>query len=294
MNGKDNVLVLLVDHNSADLVPEVLRSIEEDSLDVSILLLANGSSDASYKQLQQLSDPRVRLIRSTENLGFAGGNNYGLKYARENMGDFAYLFLLNTDAYVKPNLIGGLKAILDQEKNAACISPKIFARSGKTWYGGSTIIFEKGKVTTSVPVDESNLKPYYEVDVFNGCAVLFRTERFIEAGMLNEKLFLYYEEADCSMNIKKLGYKILYAPQYHVLHDVSYSSRNFSFVKTYYMTRNKFYLFNDSMTLYSKIYFLMYEAAFHFKNKRYKNVAYLMKGFIDFKRGKTGKLENQH
>ncbi len=286
----EKVVVILVDYNTSDLVPGVLKSINEKEVDLSILIVDNASSEASYKKLEEIDDPRVHLLRLEKNFGFAGGNNIGIRYAMEKFRDFKYVFLLNTDAYIKPNLIGGLKKILDANKDAACISPKIFARDGRTWYGGSSFDFRKGRVTSSIKVDTENPKLCYEVDVFNGCAVLFRLDRFLEAGLLNDSLFMYYEEADCSLRLCKLGYKILYAPGFTVLHDISYATRNVSFLKTYYMTRNKFFIFNKTMTLKSKVYFLLHEFAFLIKNKKYKNAVYHVKGFVDFKKGKTGKI----
>lgn len=286
----EKVLVLLVDYNTSDLVPDVLNSIREDQIEVSILIVDNGSAEESYRQLQKITDPRVHVIRSNENLGFAGGNNYGLRYAIKNFTGFKYIFLLNTDAYLTPNLIGGLKQILEANESAACISPKIFAREGRTWYGGANFDFKKGHISSSIKIDSENPLPFYEVDLFNGCAVLFRLDRYLEAGMLNEKLFMYYEEADCSLKLQKLGYKILYSPHFTVMHDVSYSTRNISHLKTYYMTRNRFLFFNKTMTLRSKAYFLLHEFAFYLKTKKYKNAVYLLRGYIDFKKGKTGRI----
>ena len=286
----EKVLVVLVNYNTSELVPDVLKSIDESEVEVSILLVDNGSSVEDYEELKKLSDVRLHLLRLEKNVGFVKGNNIGIQYAMEKFNDFQYIFLLNTDAYIKPNLIGGLKKILDANSNAACISPKIFSRDGRTWYGGSSLNFKKGSVTSTVNIDEKKPSLFYKVDVFNGCAVLFRLDRFLQAGMLNEKLFMYYEEADSSLRIKELGYDILYAPGFDVLHDVSYSTRKVSYLKTYYMTRNKFMLFNQTMPLNYKVYYLAHEFAFHVKNKRFKNAFYHLKAFIDFKRGKVGKV----
>lgn len=288
---RENVLVVLVDYNTADLVPGVLESIKEDFVDVSVLIVDNGPSDESYQQLKRINDPRVHVIKSNENLGFAGGNNYGIRYAMENLPEFKYVFLLNTDAYLTPNLIGGLKQILDENNDAACVSPKIFAKEGRIWYGGANFDFKKGHISSFIEIDANNPQSFYEVDLFNGCAVLFRLDRYLEAGMLNENLFMYYEEADFSLKLRKLGYKIFYSPLFTVLHDVSYSTRNISHLKTYYVTRNKFGFFSGTMTLQSKLYYLMHEFAFFLKRRKYKNALYLVKGYIDYRKGKTGRLK---
>jgi GT2 family glycosyltransferase len=289
----DKVLVLLVDYNSSELVPGVLESIQEDKINVSILIVDNGSKVESYKQLKKITDPRVCLIRIEKNLGVGGGNNYGLEYAKINFPDIDYVFLLNTDAYCCRNILYELVQILKNNPDAASITPKIDMPDGTPWYGGSMIDYNTGVVSQFIPISPDNKKTYFEVDVFNGCAVLFDFQKLQNTGFLNDKLFMYYEEADLSLRLHKLGYKNLYCPHYTVIHAVSYTSRKVSFQKTYYMTRNKFVVFNKTMSLRSKLYFLAHELAFHLKYKKFKNAKYLLKGYFDFKRGRLGKLETR-
>lgn len=291
MMSPDKVLVLLVNYNTTELIPEVLQSINEDNVNVSILVVDNGSSREAYEKLLQIEDPRLHIIRTDVNLGIGGGNNLGLQYAIDNFWDINYVFLLNTDAYCSPNILYGLKKILAANPDAASVTPYITMRDGTPWYGGSMINYKSGVVSQFIDIKPGDNKPFYEVDVFNGCSVLFDFKKMQQAGLLNDKLFMYYEEAELSFRLHKLGYKNLYAPHFTVIHDVSYSTRNVSFLKTYYMTRNRFVLFDDTWTWGSKMYFLMYEFAYHVKHKRFKNAFYLLKGYIDFKKGRSGKLQ---
>ncbi len=286
----EKVVVILVNYNTTKLLPKVLAALNEDKIELSILIVDNASSKESYHELLQIKDNRVHRVRLEENIGFAGGNNYGIQYAAKHYPDLKYVFLLNTDAYCSPNLIGNLLAIMSGKEEVACISPKILTRDGDKWYSGSYMNYKKGFVSASIKVPDDPLA-YYEVDVFNGCAVLVKLDKLLEVGMLNEDLFMYYEEADCSIKFKKLGYKSLYAPGYTVIHDVSFTTRNINYVKTYYKTRNKFIVFSRFMSFPTQVKFLVHEFAHHLKNKRFKNARYLLKGYIDFKRGRTGKLQ---
>lgn len=288
----DKVLVLLVNYNTTELIPEVLASIQEEKLDVSILIVDNGSSDESYEALCQIKDPRVHTIRLEINIGIGGGNNHGLRYAMDNFPGIKYVFLLNTDAYCSPNILFGLKKILDADPDAASVTPYITMKDGRPWFGGSMINYKNGVVSQFIDIKPEEKKSVHEVDVFNGCAVLFDFEKMQQAGLLNDKLFMYYEEADLSLRLHKLGYKNLYAPDFTVIHDVSYTTKKVSFIKTYYMTRNKFIIFNNKMSWGSKFYFLGHELAFHLKHKRFKNAFYHLKGYIDFKKGRVGKLQH--
>ncbi len=287
----DKVLVLLVDYNSSELVPGVLESIQEDKIDVSILIVDNGSTLESYKELQKITDPRVHLIRIEKNIGIGGGNNHGLEYTKTNFPNINYVFLLNTDAYCCPNILYELVQILKNNPDAASVTPKIDMPDGRPWYGGSMIDYKTGVVSQFINISPGNKSTFFEVDVFNLCSVLFDFKKLQKSGFLNDNLFMYYEEADLSFRLHKLGYKNLYAPHHTVIHAVSYSTRKSTFLKTYYMTRNKFVLFNKTMSLKSKIYYLVHEFAYFIKNKKIKNARYLLKGYFDFKTGRLGKLE---
>jgi GT2 family glycosyltransferase len=269
---------------------KLLSTVQEERASVSILILDNASTAESYAPLEVLDDRRVHLIKSERNLGFAGGVNYAYKYALENLLPFQYLFLFNPDAVSCPNLISDLIDVICQEPAAAGVSPKILYLNGMPWYAGAEINYKEGKVVNNAVLNPAEEKPYYEVDVFSGCAVLFDVSKISKAGALNENLFMYYDEADFSIKLQQQGYKILYVPQLVIYHDVSYTTRSISYLKTYYMTRNKFMVFGRSMNFSNKIYFLLHELAYHLKNRRFKNMQYHIKGYVDYKRRKVGQL----
>ena len=130
-----------------------------------------------------------------------------------------------------------------------------------------------------------------EVDVFSGCAALFDRTKAKQAGLFNEGLFMYYDEADFALKLRKLGHTILYAPGLLVHHDASYTTRNISFLKSYYMTRNKFMVFRHTMTPVAKAWYLTHELAFYLKKRRFKAALYHLKGYLHYRMGKTGQLQ---
>lgn len=285
------VLVIIINYKAEQLLPGVLQSLKEPNCSLSIAILDNGSTDSSWKALTQLSDERVQLFRATENLGFTGGINYILRSAWVQAQNFPYFFLLNPDAYCTPGIVGKMVQLLQQNPQAACISPRITHMDGRPWYEGATIQFRKGKVVMSGK-PKSKQQAVQETDVFNGCAALFDTQKVVRAGLFNEALFMYYDEADLSIKLTRLGYSILYAPQLEVKHDVSFTTRNISHLKTYYMTRNKFLVFNDTMTTGQKLLYLAHELAFHGKHLRIKNMLFHLKGYRDFMFGRTGAIKH--
>lgn len=285
------VLVIIINFKTSHLIQGLINSIVENKNKISILIVDNASTQKTYNELKVINDDRIHILRSEKNLGFTGGINYALKYAMNNLQEFKYFFLINPDAFSSPNLISDLSEILTLKKDAACISPQILNLNGNPWYSGARINYIKGKVSTSISIESKNTDKYFEVDAFCGCAVLFDWDKVIEAGMFNEDLFMYYDEADLSIRLKEKGYKILYTPTHYILHDISYNTKNISYLKTYYMTRNKFIVFNKKMSLYNKIYFMLHEFAYHMKNWRGKNAIYHLRGFYDFVKGKKGQYK---
>jgi GT2 family glycosyltransferase len=290
--GDKNVLIIIVNYKTSHLMQKLLSTVQEERASVSILILDNASTPESYAPLELLGDKRVHLLKSEKNLGFAGGVNHAYKYALKNLAPFQYLFLFNPDAISCPNLISDLIDVISHEDAAAGVSPKILYLNGKPWYSGAQIDYSEGTVYNNRITEATPGKPYYEVDVFSGCAVLFDVAKISKAGALNEDLFMYYDEADFSIKLRQHDFTILYAPGLVIYHDVSYTTRNISHLKTYYMTRNKFMVFGRTMNTFNKLYFLTHNLLFHLKNRRFKNVYYHLKGYLDYKRGVTGQLND--
>jgi GT2 family glycosyltransferase len=288
----EKVLVIIINYKTSELMPELLRSVQETNVDVTIAILDNASTPATLEPLKALADPRVQVLASAANLGFTGGINHVLKSSLATSGGYRYFFLLNPDAFSKPNLIGDLTGILREHTNAASVSPRILFMDGKPWYQGGKIHYEQGKVLMEKEEHAGSRQRYMETDVFNGCAALFDFKKVTEAGLFNEDLFMYYDEADMSIRLKKLGYSILFAPSLEIYHDVSYTTKHISHLKTYYMTRNKFLVFGKEMSLRAKAYYLVHELAYHLKHKRIKNAWYHVKGYLHFTKGKFGALQN--
>lgn len=288
IKNASKILVIIINYKTSHLIGGLLKSIDEKNVDVSILIVDNASTPESYNELLSLKNERIHILRSEKNLGFTGGINYALKYTIYNFTEIKYFFLLNPDAFCSPELLGHLLEVLKTNPNAASVSPQILNMNGIPWYSGAQISYNKGRVFNNPVSNTQNNYSHYEVDVFSGCAVLFDLNKVLKAGMFNEDLFMYFDEADLSIKLKEMGYKIFYTPSYKIFHDVSYTTKNISHLKTYYMTRNKFIVFNKSMSFYNKIYFILHELAFHIKNRRIKNAIYHLKGYFDFLKGKKG------
>ncbi len=185
------------------------------------------------------SYPHTRLMRSEKNLGFAGGNNWGMHMARGE-----YIFIVNNDTELTPDIIQQL--ILPFSKNAeiGVVCPKI------KYYDDRRIIqyagFRKmnsftGRTSTigDGEVDNGQFEIPGVTNGAHGCAMMVKKEVIIKTGMFPEKFFLYYEEWDWSARIQNAGYFIWYQPAATIYHKESLTVGRKNPLKIYYLTRNR-------------------------------------------------------
>lgn len=271
---------------------KVVDSIKESDEIVSILILDNGSTQASFSLLSNLQakNKNIDLITSKDNLGFEGGVNFAYTYLQRKRGStLKYIFLLNPDAIIQKNMISNLYHILLKNKNVAAISPKIFDARKQLQYAGWTINWKN----CSIQIDKKETD-IFKTDVFHGCAVLIDAKKFMEVGMFDDKIFMYYDEAFLSMKFQKHSYDILCAPQYEVIHQSSFSLGAASMLKSYYHTRNHLYFFKTyslNSNPLCKYSFILKNILSSLKHFRYHNFVGILRGIYDFKRHKLGKID---
>ena len=203
-----------------------------------LIVVDNGSMENEAVVLQK-KYPFLKTIRSEQNLGFAGGNNLGIRQA---VGD--YLFFLNNDTFLQDDSVSGLIDRMKLNPLLGGISPKIvFAdKQGGIQFAGYTLL---SRITL-----RNHLIGYREKDAgqydtprptpyMHGAAMLVRREAVKQAGMMPETYFLYYEELDWSLQIRRKGYELEYNPSATVYHKESSSTGEDSQLKAFYMTRNR-------------------------------------------------------
>ena len=203
------------------------------------IVIDNGSTIDPTDQIQQGGYPNLRLIVSKENLGFTGGNNLGM---REAKGD--YVFIVNNDTEVTPNLLEKLLAPFSKDQAIGVVSPKI------KFYDHPTIIQYAGfrpmnPFTGQTGAEGNKEEDRGQHDVpgetfgAHGAAMMVKREVIEKVGMFAEKFFIYYEEWDWSARIRRAGYKIYYQPEATIYHKESITMGKESAIKAYYHTRNR-------------------------------------------------------
>ncbi len=241
-NGKEDTLVCL----------DSLGKFKIQNSKFKVFVIDNGSEDDSVIAIRK-KHPEVKIIEAGENLGFAGGNNIGIRKAIEGGADFVWL--LNNDTVVDRN---ALVYLVDAFKNpvAGVAGSKIYFSPGREfhrerykkselgkvlWYAGG-IIDWKNMYASHRGVDEVDHGQFdkaEETPFITGCSMMVKKEVFERIGFLDEKFFAYLEDLDFCLRARRAGYKLLYVPQSIIWHKNAGSSAVGSEIHQYYMTRNR-------------------------------------------------------
>jgi GT2 family glycosyltransferase len=235
---KPFISIITVNYNQVQVTCELLASIRKLNYeDVEVIVVDNGSTE-DPRVIENLY-PEVNLIMSDRNLGFAGGNNLGIKVAS---GD--YLFFVNNDTELNPDILEHMIARFEMDNDIGMVSPKIKYHSQPELiqYAGYTEINSSTGRNRTVGYKEKDNGQYDMARATyygHGAAMMIKREILKDVGMMPEDFFLYYEELDWCEQIKRTGYKIYYEPKAEIYHKESISVGKISPLKTYYMTRNR-------------------------------------------------------
>ena len=186
--------------------------------------------------------PQVIVIRSPQNLGFAGGNNLGIKAARGK-----YLFFINNDTIFKEFNIQALIDRLESSPKIAVVCPKIRFSWGNhpIQFAGYTPLSKITVRNQAIGFGEEDHGQYdiaHPTPYAHGAAMLIKREAIDKVGLMPECYFLYYEELDWSMMFTRAGFEIWYDPACTVYHKESQATGQNSPLRTYYIVRNRLLL----------------------------------------------------
>jgi len=234
------VSIITVNYNGYKDTCELIDSITfNDNMEVIVVDNASQQDEASLIAKQY---PHVKAIRSNKNLGFAGGNNLGIKAAKGK-----YLFLINNDTIFNGFHVEALINRLESSSNIGIICPKIrFTWGNKIiQYAGYThlsTITVRNRAIGFGEEDKGQYNTAHPTPYAHGAAMLIKREAITKVGLMPECYFLYYEELDWSMMFTRAGYEIWYDPACTIYHKESQSTGQNSPLRTYYITRNRLLL----------------------------------------------------
>jgi GT2 family glycosyltransferase len=254
------VSVITVNYNQPSVTEELLVSILSKNTypELEIIVVDNGSAEDKTSHWRQ-QYPFVKFIRSEVNLGFAGGNNLGIRNAT---GD--YLFLVNNDTEFTEKLVKTLVETLDTHPRVAVVSPKIryFQQCDVIQYVGFTPMNMYTAQNASPGQFEKDTGQYDNLvqptGFAHGAAMMIRKEAINKVGLMAENFFLYYEEMDWCERFKRAGYEIWVNTNALIYHKESVSVGQKSALKEYFMNRNRILFIRRNAPLPARLVFYLH------------------------------------
>ncbi|UPS43568.1 glycosyltransferase family 2 protein [Prevotella sp. E15-22] len=232
--------IITINYNGLKDTCELIDSLPLEDHSIEVIVVDNASKNDEASIIKERY-PAVIVIRSHKNLGFAGGNNIGIKAAHGK-----YLFFINNDTILKPQAsdISHLVSRLESNEEIGIVCPKIrFAwDDNPIQFAGYTPLSRFTMRNRSIGFGEKDHGQYdtaHPTPYAHGAAMLVKRSAIDLVGLMPECYFLYYEELDWSMMFTRTGYSIWYEPACTIYHKESQSTGQQSPLKAYYLTRNR-------------------------------------------------------
>lgn len=250
---KKRISIITVNYNGLTDTCALIDSIPFDE-QMEVIVVDNASQRDEGAIIMERY-PQVKVIKSTKNLGFAGGNNLGIK---ASTGD--YLFFINNDTELHPedwNPEALIKRI-DSSERIGVVCPKIrFAwDSHPIQFAGYTPLSSITLRNHSIGFGEEDRGQHdlaHPTPYAHGAAMMVKRDVIEKAGMMPECFFLYYEELDWSLMISRAGYEIWYEPACTIYHKESQATGQNSPLKTFYLMRNRLLLAKRNIPIMTRL-----------------------------------------
>lgn len=266
------VIIIILNWNGKDITADCLGSLCAVTYpNFGILLVDNGSEDGSVAFLRERF-PGLEVIENGSNLGFAEGNNVGIRRVLEKGAD--YVLLLNNDTIVDPGFLDGLVRAAGTDGNIGFAGPKTYfydhnGRKDIISFAGGLLDMWRGK---SIHIgekceDRGQFDNNRNVDYVEGSCMLARTDMVRKIGMMDPAYFAYWEETDWCVRAAKAGYRSVYVPSSRIWHRVNASSIGSSNI--YYLTRNRLWFMRKYARPTQFITFLVFFTGYFLEMNRH-------------------------
>lgn len=236
------ISIIILNWNGKEDTLECLASIGKlDYPNYEAVVVDNGSTDGSVDAISK-QFPDATYLQTGQNLGYAGGNNVGIRWALEH--DAGFILVLNNDTIVSPDLLSTFILAKDLLPANSVLGAKIFFydKPDTLWFAGGRWNSETNSFEHlgGGQTDNAEFNHFTEVDYVTGCALFASAATFKEVGLLNESFFLTYEETDWCYRARAKGHKCIFVPDAKLWHKVSSAFGGAdSPLVGYFMQRNK-------------------------------------------------------
>jgi hypothetical protein len=262
-----NISIITINYNGLQDTCELMETLPLDDESIEVIVVDNASAQDEASVIERRF-PSVKVVRSDRNLGFAGGNNLGIRASQGR-----YLLLINNDTFLEVrgerlevrgerlevrgerlevrgerlevrDMLKAMTERLEGDATIGAVCPKIrFADGDRAiQYAGYTplsAITVRNRAIGFGEADQGQYDTARPTPYVHGAAMLVRREAIDKAGLMPECYFLYYEELDWSLMLRRAGYTLWYDPAMTVYHKESRTTGQASALRTYYITRNR-------------------------------------------------------
>ena len=300
MNEPRVIIAVLNYRGGTDIMDCIESILKMDYSNYELIIVDNNSPDNSACDIKNRYGNKLTLILNESNLGTAGGYNVCIKEASER--EAKYIYLLNNDVILEKRCLKELVKIAETVNNVGSVGPKVyFLEEPKSiWSYGGRVSWNRCKTNH---VKSPLQGKFYDVDYIPGCAILIPIEIFKRVGMFDEDYFMYWEDVDFGIRIKKSGYRNIAVAGAVVFHKVGARKGEYNKITTYYPIRNKLLFAREYLKGFRKLSFYCYSIIFLFQKlsavilggiikKRADSlvrISALFRAYLDFILGKFGK-----
>tara|TARA_B100000131_G_scaffold311809_1_gene345107 strand:+ start:86 stop:1117 length:1032 start_codon:yes stop_codon:yes gene_type:complete len=253
------VSVVIPHYGGYETLLECISSLQNcDYSNLEIIVVDNCSQDKSA-QLVKIEYPKIKLIESDYNRGFAGGCNYGAKFAKGE-----YLLILNNDTIHEPNWINILVDFMQLNHSVSSVQPKIRNYDNQNYFdyaGGSGGFIDKycfpysrGRIFSTIEKDIGQYDSPCKIFWASGTAFLTRKNIFMQVNGFDEVLFAHMEEIDYHWKCQYLGHEVWVQPNSVIYHKGATTLPISSPKKTYLNYRNSFILLLSNYSIIETFY----------------------------------------
>ena len=249
------VSVIIVNYNGEEYLEDCLTSLRQQTFtDLEIVLVDNNSRDDSVRLVEQ-KFPEVDLIKSEENLGYAGGSNLGFRQAKGS-----YILILNNDTTLEKDAVGNLVESFSEIKNLGVVQPKVLLMNKKDELDScGSFLTDTGFLYHYGNYKNANLEKYnhpFPVYSVKGVCMMVRREVIEKVGLFDDDFFCFFEESDFCHRVWLAGWECWYYPKsviYHALGGAALKQPS-SFIQ-YHSFKNRLcsYLKNLSIVSLTKV-----------------------------------------
>jgi N-acetylglucosaminyl-diphospho-decaprenol L-rhamnosyltransferase len=223
------LVIVVVSYNTASLLANCLRSIPDGAGSIThvVVVVDNASTDGSAQMVAE-QFPGIRLICNTDNVGFARANNQAIRTTQSE-----YVLLLNSDTIARPDALAGLVRFMDQWPQAGAAGPRLLRPDGKPQpyaFGGDPrpgylLARAANRLLFRRYLHDWATEAVQEVDWVSGACMLVRRAAIEQIGLLDEKMFMYFEDNEWCFRLRRADWQVYYNPQVAITHLGGQSAR---------------------------------------------------------------------